>query len=156
MESAFFILVGGDETHLPHPRRSLYTPPVDTPAPAHPERRHTTGSRADRARYRADHARQGTHARTLDTLHRSALDTRQAARGRSVRRRCWRAGSVSETVQIGTQRSGSKIYLIFEYICCACNRKPLYSVSKVRYYNVTRLRHNTTTKQEGKNHENQR
>lgn len=38
---------------------------------------------------------------------------------------------VSETVQIWTQRSGSKIYLIFEYICCACNRKPLYSVSKV-------------------------
>lgn len=44
---------------------------------------------------------------------------------------CWRVGSASETVQIWTQRSGSKIYLIFEYICCACNRKPLYSVSKV-------------------------
>ena len=27
-ENAFFILVGGDGTHLPHPRRSLYTPPV--------------------------------------------------------------------------------------------------------------------------------
>lgn len=27
-ESAFFILVGGDGTHLPHPRRSLYAPPV--------------------------------------------------------------------------------------------------------------------------------
>ena len=81
---------------------------------------------------RADHARQGTHARTLDTLHLSALDTRQAARGRSYRRRalgCLR--NVSETVQIWTQRRGSKIYLIFEYICCACNRKPLYSVSKV-------------------------
>lgn len=90
-ESAFFILVGGDGTHLPHPRRSLYTPPVETSAPAHPERRHTTGSRAD-------HARHDTHARTLDTLHRSALDTRQTAPGRSYRRRCWSVGSASGKV----------------------------------------------------------
>lgn len=33
----------------------------------------------------------GTHARTLDTLHRSASDTRQAAPGRSGRRRGWAA-----------------------------------------------------------------
>ena len=46
---------------LPHPRRSLYTPPVETPAPAHPDGLHITGSKAD-------HARQGTHAQTLDTL----------------------------------------------------------------------------------------
>ena len=32
------------------------------------------------------HARHDTHARTLDTLHRSALDTRQTAPGRSYRR----------------------------------------------------------------------
>lgn len=75
--------------------------------------------------------RTDTHARTLDTLHRSALDTRQAARGRSVRRRGWMAWSASETVQIWTQRSGSKKYLICEYICCTRNAKPLYSVSKV-------------------------
>jgi len=43
----------------PHPRRSLYTPPVETQAPAHPERLHITGSKAD-------HARHGTHARTLE------------------------------------------------------------------------------------------
>lgn len=35
-ENAFFILVGGDGTHLPHPRRSLYTPPVKTTAPSAP------------------------------------------------------------------------------------------------------------------------
>ena len=43
-----------------------------------------------------------TAARTLDTLHLSALDTRQAARGRSYQRRRWMALSVSETVQICT------------------------------------------------------
>ena len=53
--------------------------------PAHPERLHSTGSSASRARCKADHARHDTHARTLDTLHRSALDTRQAAPGRSGR-----------------------------------------------------------------------
>lgn len=36
LKNAFFILVGGDGTHLPHPRRSLYTPPVETPAPSAP------------------------------------------------------------------------------------------------------------------------
>jgi hypothetical protein len=36
-----------------------------------------------RANTRADHARRGTHARTLDTLHRSALDTRPPTPGRS-------------------------------------------------------------------------
>lgn len=47
----------------PHPRRSLYTPPVDTPAPAHPERLHITGSRAGRSGCKADHAGQiGTAA----------------------------------------------------------------------------------------------
>ena len=67
--------------------RRLYTPPVETPATAHPDKLHTTGGRAGRARYRADRTRHDTHARTLDTLHRSALDTKQAARGRSYRRR---------------------------------------------------------------------
>ncbi len=64
----------------PHHRRCLYTPPVETQAPAHPERLHITGSRAD-------HARHDTHARTLDTLHRSALNTRQGTRCRSYKRR---------------------------------------------------------------------
>lgn len=38
------------------------------------------------------------HAQTLDTLHRSALDARQAVPGRSGRRRGWRSCSVSGKV----------------------------------------------------------
>nr|DAL33097.1 MAG TPA_asm: hypothetical protein [Caudoviricetes sp.] len=68
---SLFYFFGGDETHLPHPRRSPYTPPVETPAPAHPEWLHSTGNRADRARCNADRARQDTHARTMDTPGRS-------------------------------------------------------------------------------------
>lgn len=45
-ESAFFILVGGDGTHRPHPGLRPYSPRV---TPAHFERLHGTGSRADRA-----------------------------------------------------------------------------------------------------------
>lgn len=91
-ENAFFFEKFYRGHDLPHPRRSLYTPPVETPAPAHPNGLHTTGSRAGRARTRAGQVpgqtMQGTtHARALDTLHRSALDARQAAPGRSVRRR---------------------------------------------------------------------
>lgn len=63
--------------------------------PAHPDGLHITGSRASRVRCKADHARQGTHARTLDTLHRSALDTRQTARGDRDGGGCWRAGNSS-------------------------------------------------------------
>lgn len=45
----------------------------------------------------------GTHARTLDTLHRSALNTRQAAWGRSGRCRGLEGlRGASETVQIWT------------------------------------------------------
>nr|DAH62914.1 MAG TPA: hypothetical protein [Caudoviricetes sp.] len=69
------------------PRLALYTPEVETPAPAHPDRPHSAGSRAD-------HARHDTHARTLGTLHRSALDTRQPARGRSYRRRALEGGQL--------------------------------------------------------------
>lgn len=65
------------------------------PTPAHPERRHTTGSRADHAKKQSGQVLGQTDAQTLDTLHRSALDTRQATPGRSYRRQCWRAGSSS-------------------------------------------------------------
>lgn len=54
-------------------------------AQAVPDARQTAHSRT----------RTDTHAQTLDTLHRSALDTRQATPGRSYRRQCWRAGSSS-------------------------------------------------------------
>lgn len=56
----------------------LYTPPVEIPAhTAHPDRLHTIGSSTGLVRCKADHARQGAHTRTLDTLQRSALDTKQ-------------------------------------------------------------------------------
>jgi hypothetical protein len=84
----FFIFFGGDGTHLPHPRRSLYTPPVHPlPTPAHPKRRHTTGSRAGRARCKADHA---THRHTRpDAGHAAPIYTRYQTghAGRSGRRR---------------------------------------------------------------------
>ncbi len=90
-ENAFFICFGMSGHDLPHPRRSLHTPQVETPAPAHPDGLHITGSKTGRTRCRADHTRHDTHAQTLDTLHRSALNTRQAAPDRSWRRRGWRA-----------------------------------------------------------------
>lgn len=88
-ESSFFILVGGDGAHHPHPGLRPHSPRV---TPAHPDGLHITGSRAGRARTRAGQVpgqtMQGTtHAQTLDTLHRSALDTRHATPSRSYRRR---------------------------------------------------------------------
>ena len=53
---------------------AVYPAGVPLPPPAHPDGLHSTGSSTGRT---------GTHARTLDTLHRSALDTRQDAPGRS-------------------------------------------------------------------------
>lgn len=61
---------GGD----PSPQRTRADRTAQAAAQAVPDARQTT-------------PRTDTHAQTLDTLHRSALDTRQAARGRSVRRR---------------------------------------------------------------------
>lgn len=122
-------------------REVLTTPPPGSPhipqrwrpqPPARPERLHNTGLAKTRAGKYQGRPCTSTHARTLGTLHPSALDTRQTARGRSYRRRALEGGwNVSETVQIWTQRSGSKKYLICEYICCIRNAKPLYSVSKV-------------------------
>lgn len=65
---------------------AIYPAGGDPSPPTHPDRLHSTGSRAGRARCKADHARQGTHAQTLGTLHRSALDTRQATSCRSYQR----------------------------------------------------------------------
>lgn len=46
------------------------------PAPAHPDRLHSAGSVTGRAKTRAGKIPGQTAAQTLDTLHRSALDTR--------------------------------------------------------------------------------
>lgn len=77
----FFIFFGGDGTH----RAGLYggyIPRRCTPCTVQRTRTDCTEQTAE----------QGTHARTLDTLHRSALDTRQAAPGRSYRRRVLEGG----------------------------------------------------------------
>ena len=90
--NAFFICFGMSGHHLPHPRRSLYTPPVETPAPSVPgmaaqhRQQHRPCQMQDNPRKTR---RTDTHARTLDTLHQSALDTRQDAPGRSWRGVGW-------------------------------------------------------------------
>lgn len=83
---SLFYFFGGDGTD----RAGLggdYMPRRYTPAHfSDPERLHSTGSRAGRARTRAGkYQSRPRHAQTLDTLHRSAPDTRQAAPGRSGR-----------------------------------------------------------------------
>ena len=75
-----FIHFGMSGHHLPRPRRSLYTPPVETPAPAHPDRLHSTGGSTGRTRCRADHD-------TRPDAGHAAPDTRQATPGRLGRRR---------------------------------------------------------------------
>ena len=58
----------------PRSRRSLYTPPVETPTPAHPDGLHTTGNSAGRARCKAGHA---THRHTRpDAGHAAPVCTR--------------------------------------------------------------------------------
>lgn len=82
-ESAFFILVGGDGTHRPHPVLWPHSPQV---APAHPDRLHSTGSSADRARCKPDRPQQATHRHTRPNAGHA---------GRSGRRRRWMAGNSS-------------------------------------------------------------
>ena len=103
------------------------------PTPAHPERLSSTGSSAGRARYtRADKYQcipqpgRWTRCTGLHSIPDRPRRDNRTGRGALD---CLRI--VSETVQIWTQRSGSKKYLICEYICCTRNAKPLYSVSKV-------------------------
>ena len=124
-ENAFFFEKFYRGHDLPHPKRSLYTPPVETTAPSTPgqtaQHRQQEQAVPDA---RQTTPRTDTHARTLDTLHRSALDTRQAASGRSDRVRG--AGlpcNVSETEQIRTlerhTKTGLKI-ITFSCMFVAC------------------------------------
>lgn len=105
-ESAFFILVGGDGTHLPHPRRSLYTPPVH-PCPL--QRTRNDGTRQAAGQTVLD-AKQGAHTRTL---HRSALDTRPPRRADRTSGVCWRAWSVSGKVYNFGRYIYTHLYLYF-------------------------------------------
>ena len=84
----------------PDPRLSPYTPEVETTAPSAPGRtaQHRQQRRPCKAR------RTGIHARTLDTLHRSALDTRRTAPGKSGRWRGWTACVVCPTGHAQTDK----------------------------------------------------
>ena len=79
----------------PHPRRSLYTPPVETPSP---QRTWTACTAQTAGQAMPDiPGRASTRAdRRPDTEHAApaALDTRQAVPGRSYRRRRWTACTV--------------------------------------------------------------
>ena len=139
-ESAFFILVGGDGAHLPHPRRFLYTPPVH-PCPLQ-------RTRNDCARQTVKQTMQGTtHARTLDTLHQSAIATRQATRVDQDFAGRWRAWNVSETEQICTHSNMNDFQ--HKNVC-----KTVDINTRTCYYIDNTRTCYTTTKQEDKNHEN--
>lgn len=84
LKNAFFFEKFYRGHHLPHPRRSLYTPPVEASAPAHPERLHSTGSNTGYARCKADRPQQTTHRHTRP-------DAGHATPGRSGRRRVRRS-----------------------------------------------------------------
>ena len=126
-ENAFFEFFQRRLSTHPTPGASCIPRRWRPQPPAHPDGLHSTGSGTGHIRCKADHARHnahGAHARTLDTLHRSALDTRQGAAGRSGRRRGWRALSVSETVQIRTLERHAKtdlkiITILCMFVACA-------------------------------------
>lgn len=114
--------------------------------PAHPDRLHTTGSRAGRARCKADHARHDTRAKTLDTLHRSALDTRPPTRADRNGAGRWRALSSSETVQIWTHSNMNDFQ--HKNVC-----KTIDTNTRMCYYVDNTRTCYTTTKTGGQNHE---
>lgn len=124
-KNAFFEFFLRKVSTTPPPAHPIYPRGGEPSTPAHPDGLHSTGSITDRARCKADHTRQGTHARTLDTLHRSALDTRYRTR-RSDRARAGLEGlrSVSETVQIWTLKRHTKtglkiITILCMFVACA-------------------------------------
>ena len=86
LKSAFFEFFLREVSTTPPPR-APHIPQRWRPKP----QRTRTDCTAQAAGQAVPDARQTMprHARTLDTLHRSALDTRQAAPGKSGRRRGW-------------------------------------------------------------------
>lgn len=108
---------------------------LTTPPPARPI--YPRGGDPSPQRARNNNTQQAARQTTQGTIHTSGRWARCTGLHSIQDRPCRvdRNGGgvlgVSETVQIWTQRSGSKIYLIYEYICCVCNANPLYSVSKV-------------------------
>ena len=121
LKNAFFFEKFYRGHHLPHPRLSPYTPPVETPAP----QRTRTACTSQAALQAVQEPGRCAHAWTLDTLHRSALDTRQTAPGADRDGGGgWRVCSVSETEQIRTiercAKTGPKIITILcMFVACA-------------------------------------
>ena len=62
-EERLFICFGMSGHHLPHPRRSLYAPPVETPAPSAPGQ--TTQHRQQGRPHRARHDTPGRWTRCI-------------------------------------------------------------------------------------------
>ena len=86
-ENAFFEFFLCEMSTTAPPARPLY-PSGGDPSPQRTRTDYTAQAAAQAVPdARQTMTRTGTHARMLDTLHRSALDTRQAAPGRSGRRR---------------------------------------------------------------------
>lgn len=82
-ENAFFEFFLREASTAPPPARPIY-PRGGDPSPQRTRNGYTAQAAGQTMQSKA-------HPRTLDTLHRSALDTRQAAPGKSGRRRRWRA-----------------------------------------------------------------
>lgn len=115
--------------------------------PAHPDRLHSTGSRAGRARCKADHA---THRHTRPNAgHAAPVRTRyQTGRAGQIvpAAERWRAWSVSETEQICTHSNMNDFQ--HKNVC-----KTIDINTRTCYYIDNTRTCYTTTKQEDKNHE---
>ena len=70
-----------------------------------------------------------THARTLDTLHRSALDARQTAPGRSERRRVLGCGACPKLCRFG-HRAAVQKYISFLNTFVACATEKPFTMSQ--------------------------
>lgn len=113
-----------EETALTTPTRASGPIPPRCP-PAHPERLYSTGSRAGRARCKADRPQQTTHQHDTPGrwtrctgLHPIPDRPRRVDRDGGIG---WRACSASETVQIWTGRTGIQSQTLKSVQCCARN-----------------------------------
>lgn len=136
-----FYFFGGWETD----RAGLgsgYMPRRCTPTPSSAHGRATQHRQQHRPCQMQGRQRTGTHARTLDTLHWSALDTRQAAPGRSGRRRGWTACAVCPKLSRYGRLSGTPKQVQKSSLFCVCLLPvQLYKYIKKCYYNVSKSIH---------------
>ena len=145
-KNAFFEFFLREVSTTPPPARPIY-PRGGDPSPAHPDRLNSTGSRAGRARCKADHA---THRHTRPNAgHAAPVCSRyQTSRAGQIvpSAERWRAWSVSETVQICTHSNMNDFQ--HKNVC-----KTVDINTRTCYYIDNTRTCYTTTKQEDKNHE---